>query len=795
MENAGNTPNASMSPSRHLVSRIGGARLRRFLMLLIAMLGLFTAAIIVIGLIPFAPDIPPAGLTNGNPGGGGLRREFPEMKLRPGNQTTREKIELGRLLYFDPVLSGDNEQSCATCHHPDLGFSDGRRTSMGFGGRGVGPDRQGGKQVRRSAPTIWNAAFNHKQFWDGRANDLEEQARFPITSPDEMNQNPDELVKELKAIPEYVRLFDIAFSGDGGSAVTFNNATSAIAAFERTIISDSSPFDRYAKGDQTALTAAERRGLTLFRSLKTRCFECHGFPTFANPDFKVIGVPKMPGQPDDFGRSEIEGGEPYKNAFKVPTLRNVALTAPYMHNGRFQTLDEVIDFYANGGGHGEGLNLPNLDDKIRGFKISNQEKRDLIAFLQALTDESKKPEIPEKVPSGLPVVPRLAKDARGPAILRPAGVAATAGVRPTAAVGASLKPNPPQRQPAVLRINPGESIQAALERCVPGDTIEISPGVYNETLLVDVDNITIRGLKENDRRPILDGQNKLTDAVITSSHNFTIENLVIKDYVNNGVTVHGGLNATFRDLEIHNAGLYGVYPVECRGVLVERVLATGIKDAAIYVGQSRDIIVRDCEVHSNVTGIEIENSVHALVENNYAHDNTGGILVFLLPNNPSKVGSDTTVRNNRIINNNHSNFGDPTSTVGKVQPGTGMLIMAADRTTVTENEIRGNDSFGVAVVGLAIAFPKGKVFDVGAIPEGNRIFNNKFSLNGRNPGPLVKQLGAMNVDILWDGSGWDNSFEQSAVKRFPAMLPTDNWPDVFRRAYARVYSFVRDKMM
>jgi cytochrome c peroxidase len=302
-------------------------------------------------------------------------------------------------------------------------------------------------------------------------------------------------------------------------------------------------------------------------------------------------------------------------------------------------------------------------------------------------------------------------------------------------------------------------------------------------------------LKENDQRPVLDGQNKLTDAVITSSHNFTIENLVVKDYVNNGITVHGGQNATFRDLEIHNAGLYGVYPVECRGVLVERVLATGIKDAAIYVGQSRDIIVRDSEVHSNVTGIEIENSIHALVENNYAHDNTGGILVFLLPNNPSKVGADTTVKNNRIINNNHANFGDPTSTVGKVQPGTGMLIMAADRTTVTGNEIRGNDSFGLAVIGLAMAYPKGKTFDVGPIPEGNRIFDNKFSENGRNPGETVKQLGAMNVDILWDGSGWDNSFEQSNVKRFPAILPTDNWPDVFRRAYARVYSFVREKMM
>src|SRR5499426_3373747 len=516
MKNADDTPNASTEMFQYYGSRNSAGRLRRWLMWLVALLGLITAAIVVIGLIPFAPDVPPAGASNGNPGDGGLRRAFPEMKLRPTNQTTQEKIELGRLLYFDPVLSGDNEQSCATCHHPDLGFSDGRLTSMGLGGKGAGPDRQGGKQVRRSAPTIWNAAFNNKQFWDGRANDLEEQASFPITSPDEMNQDRDVLVKELKAIPEYVRLFDKAFSGDGGSAVTFNNVTSAIAAFERTIISDNSPFDRYAAGDQTALTVEQRRGLTLFRSLKTRCFECHGFPTFANPDFKVVGVPKMPGQPDDFGRSEIEGGEPYKNAFKVPTLRNVALTAPYMHNGRFQTLEEVIDFYLNGGGKGEGMQLPNLDDKIRKFKVNDQEKRDLIAFLYALTDESMKPAFPDRVPSGLPVVPHMKPKARGSAMPPPVNAAATISIPPTPVSG-NLKPNlskviPPttvagnlksnleRRQPAVLRVNPGESIQAALDHCVPGDKIEIRPGAYNETLLVDVDNITIRGLKENDRR-------------------------------------------------------------------------------------------------------------------------------------------------------------------------------------------------------------------------------------------------------------------------------------------------------
>jgi cytochrome c peroxidase len=764
---------ASPRPKRSL--------LRKLLIVCLALLGVITGALTTIGSIPFVPDVPPAGLTNGDPGSGGLHRAFPPMQVRADNPTTPEKVELGRLLFFDPIVSGDNTQSCATCHHPDRGFSDGRALSMGFGGEGFGMERVKGKELRRNTPSIWNTAYFHRLFWDGRAKDLEDQVHNPVSDKNEMNQQPEELVKELKAIPEYVRRFDEAFAGQHGSAVTMANMSNAIAAFERTLTANNTPFDRYAAGEATALTAEQRRGLTLFRSLKTRCFECHGFPTFANPDFKVIGVPRLNNQPEDLGRGEVEGGEPYKHAFKVPTLRNVALTAPYMHNGRFQTLEEVIDFYALGGGQSFGMDLPNLDDKIRRFSLSTQERKDLVAFLHALTDESKKPEFPERVPSGLPVMQRLS---------------------PVPGSAMPAPPPPPVANPATQRretivwhVRAGESIQAALDRTIPGDTIEIHPGTYHETLLVDVDKITIRGVKENDQRPVLDGKNQLTDAVITSSHDFTIENLIVKDFVNNGITVHGGKNATFRDLEVHNTGLYGVYPVECKGVTIERVLATGIKDAAIYVGQSRDIVVKDCEAHSNVTGIEIENSVNALVENNYVHDNTGGILVFLLPNNPSKVGSDNKVVRNRIINNNHKNFGDPNAIVGRVQPGTGLLIMAADRTEVTENEIRGNDSFGVAVVGLAIAFPKGKQFDVGAVPEGNRIYNNRFADNGRNPGGMVKELGAMNVDILWDGSGWDNSFEQSGAKSFPAVLTNNYWPSVARRAYTRVFTFVRDRMM
>ena len=385
---------------------------RRLKLGLLASTGLLLAALVAAGLWPVAADIPALPAVVHAPGDGGLRRPFPASVVRPDSPVTPERVALGRLLFFDPILSGANDQSCATCHHPDLGFTDGRGQAMGKGGRGLGPERTSGTVIKRAAPTVWNATFNHRQFWDGRAADLEDQARFPITSEKEMNQKPDELVQELARIPEYVGLFDRAFGGKDGSGVTFDNVTRAVAAFERTLISDRSRFDRYREGDPGALSPAERRGLTLFRSLKTRCFECHGFPTLANPDFKVIGVPDVPGQEPDLGRAEAAGGKPYEHAFKVPTLRNVALTAPYMHNGRFKTLAEVILFYQKGGGRGQGLNLPNLDDKIRAYPLTSEEQQDLIAFLNALTDESRLPEVPDRVPSGLPVVRRLRPTAR-----------------------------------------------------------------------------------------------------------------------------------------------------------------------------------------------------------------------------------------------------------------------------------------------------------------------------------------------------------------------------------------------
>src|SRR5262249_48731600 len=304
----------------------------------------------------------------------------------------------------------------------------------------------------------------------------------------------------------------------------------------------------------------------------------------------------------------------------------------------------------------------NLDDKIRVFSLSSEESRDLVAFLRSLTDESRRPAVPDRVPSGLPVVPRL----RGPASPQP----------PPAPAHALPPDRPPGPRP--IAVAPGASIQAAVDQARPGDTIEVEPGTYRETVLVDVDHVTLRGLVREGRRAVLDGESQRTDAVIASGHGFTIEGFALRDYTSNGITVQGATGVVFRDLLVENTGLYGVYPVECRDVLVERVTVTGAKDAAIYVGQSRDIVVRRSEVHDNVTGIEIENSENAVVQDNFAHDNTGGILVFLLPNNPSKVGRNTRVVANRVIANNHPNFGDPNAIVGQVPPGTGVFIMAAD---------------------------------------------------------------------------------------------------------------------
>ncbi|ACY17149.1 parallel beta-helix domain-containing protein [Haliangium ochraceum] len=706
--------------------------------------------------------------------GRGLDRPFPPMKLRPDNPTRPERVELGRLLYFDPVLSGDNDVSCAHCHHPDLGLADNRQLSMGRGGAGLGQTRSGGAELRRNAPTVWNAAYSHLQFWDGRARDLEHQAEGPIQDANEMNQDPDELVRELRALPGYLSLFEQAFDRQGPEAISFQTITYAIAAFERTLVSNDSRYDRYAAGDHGALSESERRGLNVFRSLKTRCFECHNLPTFHNPDFKVIGVPPLAGSDsEDLGRAEILGGSGYEHAFKVPTLRNIALTAPYMHNGRFATLSEVIDFYANGGGAAFGVDPETLDDKVREFELSEQEHRDLIAFLHALTDESNKPAIPESVPSGLEVVPPLPNQSPELAAFVPAPPDAPA--------------TPVRREGNRLLVAPGERIQDAIDAARPGDIIEVQPGIYHETLTLDTVELRLLGVvSDTGERAILDGRNLLSDGIIGTARDVEITGFHLRNYQANGVMINLGSNIIMRDLRVENTGVYGLYPVEVYGILVEGCEVTGTRDAGIYVGQSRDILVRNNKVHGNVTGIEIENSVDAEVTGNEAYNNTAGILVFLLPNNPSKVAQRTVVRDNRVYGNNHENFGDPTAIVSRVPPGVGIIVLGADDTEITGNEVRDNRSFGIAISSLQ-TFLGDKAFDVDPMPENNWVHDNELINNGYDPAPMVTELGFPGADLLWDLSGSGNAWNQDAGSRLPYVLPGKDWSWVRRRANRRVW--------
>jgi Cytochrome c peroxidase len=734
----------------------------------------------------------------------GLQKAFPTEIVQPAdNPTTPEKVELGKLLFFDPILSDDNTLSCAHCHHPHLGFSDGLPRSRGRGGKGAGRERTGGIELTRGAPTLWNTVYNHRQFWDGRAAHLEEQARMVITTPEEINADPAELVRELKAIPEYRALFDKAFGGKNGEAITFKNITYALAAFQRTLVSFNSRFDRYAAGDGSALSPQEKRGLKLFLSPKTRCNECHGIPTFANRDFKVIGVPDPKDGPADVAKPEAErgrGGGP-NGAFKIPTLRNIALTAPYMHNGVFETLEEVLDFYAGGGGRGLGLDVPLQDDKIRKFTLTPQEKADLIAFLLALTDESALPEIPKRVPSGLPVVrpqvPRLptrlnidspelrrirqlqrrAEDSSsatrtGESPLTPTlSPLAKGGTR--AGVGGFRGNQVGSASPArIVEVRPGESIQEAVDKAGRNGIVRIYPGTYHENVLVIHHGVTIEGVIRDGKRPVLDGRNLLPDAISGLGNDFTVANLEIRNYQGNGVVVHKARNVVYRNLILHNTGLYGVYPIECDGVLVEDCKVSGARDAGIYVGQSRNIVVRRNEAFQNVTGIEIENCVNAIVEDNYVHNNTGGILVFLLPFNPSKVQDGCIVRRNRVINNNTPNFADPEAIVSNVLKGTGIMLLAADNTEVYENEIVGNGTFGIMVIGLRQLFPAPTPLDVDPNPDGNRIYNNILRDNGKDPDEQLKRFGIPPVDLLWDMTGKGNTWNQPEGTRFPTTLPS-----------------------
>ncbi|WP_338035553.1 cytochrome-c peroxidase [Halioglobus maricola] len=322
-------------------------------------------------------------------GMGGPSTGLPEWR----DGFTPQQTDLGRFLFFDPVLSRDGSVSCATCHHPDKGFADGRGLSVGIDGH----------TVTRSAPTLWNVAFLKTLFWDGRATSLEEQAMGPLYSEHEMGGNPALLLETLNGIPAYRSLFAEAFPGD--QEITLDEIYTAIAAFQVSLISLNSRYDQYAHGYHEALTEPEIEGMNIFRSFVARCAECHTPPLFTNGQVAVIGTPEPEGMPFDPG-AEIPMNEPtQRGGFKIPTLRNIELTAPYMHSGRFDTLRETVAFYTGGRGHAvpEGEELV-LHWHIWEPKLTDDELDRLVDFLKTLTDESFKPRTPARLPSGLALV-------------------------------------------------------------------------------------------------------------------------------------------------------------------------------------------------------------------------------------------------------------------------------------------------------------------------------------------------------------------------------------------------------
>jgi cytochrome c peroxidase len=342
------------------------------------------------------------------PGHGGLRARLPARR----DGFTPQQIDLGRYLFFDPVLSGDHRLSCAQCHDPDEGFADGRARSMGFGGAGTGAARHGGMELSRSAPSLWNVGFLQTLFWDGRSGTLEEQAKGPLFNADEMRNTPQQLEADLNACVTCRRLFGEAFRLDVAARITVENVVDALSAFESTLISLNSRYDRYAHGEEDALNEQEKRGHAIFRGSIVRCSQCHTPPLFTTEELAVTGVPAAPGAAFDVGAGAFDPATTLRGAFKTPTLRNVALTAPYMHAGQFPTLKDAVSFYNDRRGHAappqQKLEIHWNVALLRPV-LSDAEVDDLVAFLDTLTDESMMPETPRQVPSGLAVIATRAR--------------------------------------------------------------------------------------------------------------------------------------------------------------------------------------------------------------------------------------------------------------------------------------------------------------------------------------------------------------------------------------------------
>lgn len=273
------------------------------------------------------------------------------------------RIDLGRRLFYDPILSRDSTHACASCHFPELAFTDGKRVSEGIRGR----------KVSRNSPTLTNVKDRKSFLLDGVNPSLESQVRVPIQEKNEFDFHPLLIIDRMMTRPEYVALSKRAYNREPDEYVI----THAIAAFERTLVSESSAYDKYLRGDKEALTASQERGRNLFFET-LYCTECHSGKNFSNEGMANNGLYEVY---QDTGKMRLTNKEEDRSMFKVPVLRNIELTAPYMHNGSMKTLEEVVDHYASG-----GKDHPNKSSIIQPFELSDSEKQDLINFLKSLTD-------------------------------------------------------------------------------------------------------------------------------------------------------------------------------------------------------------------------------------------------------------------------------------------------------------------------------------------------------------------------------------------------------------------------
>ncbi len=348
---------------------------------------------------------------------------LPSINEPSGNISNSPKVELGRLLFYDPIIGGEKDMACVTCHHPEFGYTDGIDLPIGVNGSGLGPDRTentGGlslngpiERVPRNAPSVINAAFNgvtssnnydatkSPMFWDSRMSSLEEQCQGPPASRSEMRGDAyhedfamDSIVARLSQIPEYVQLFTDCF---GASGVTVENYTFAMGSFERSIIATNSPFDQYVRGDKSALTSKQKNGLILFYG-KARCSQCHIGPMFSDYDMHVVGIADNPKRP---GGTDSGVDEEYK--FRTQTLRNITQTGPYSHSGMYSSLRDMVKHMASGNSANLNISSDMLDVDFTPRNLTDTELDQLVAFLEALTDDNYDKIIPTSVPSGLEV--------------------------------------------------------------------------------------------------------------------------------------------------------------------------------------------------------------------------------------------------------------------------------------------------------------------------------------------------------------------------------------------------------